>query len=433
MRVLAQKFSNLARSEKAVTWFKLISITGGAQLIVQAIGLVSGIIVIRLLSTSEYGLYTLANTMLGTMIILADGGISAGVMAQGGKVWQDKNQLGIVVATGLDLRKKFAVASLLISIPILIFLLRHHGASWSMSVLIVACLIPAFLTALSGTLLQIIPKLNQDVLPLQKNNLVANIGRLGALLSLFVFPWAFVAVLAYGIPQIWANFNLRKISAKHANWGHPADPVLRKEILVFVRRMLPGAIYYCLSGQISIWIISVFGSTSSVAQVGALGRLAMLLNLFFVVFTTLISPRFARLPPSKHILLKRFLQIQILVLLFNATFIMLTWLFSGQILWILGKEYAHLNSELVINIIGNSIGLFAATSYGLFTSRGWALHPMISIPVSIASMVAGVFLFDIGTLKGVLFLNIFVAIIQLVMNFLYCIIKIFNTNRTNRA
>ena len=96
MRELAQKFSNLARSEKAVTWFKLISITGGAQLIVQAIGLVSGIIVIRLLSTSEYGLYTLANTMLGTMIILADGGISAGVMAQGGKVWQDKNQLGIV-------------------------------------------------------------------------------------------------------------------------------------------------------------------------------------------------------------------------------------------------------------------------------------------------------------------------------------------------
>ena len=125
----------------------------------------------------------------------------------------------------------------------------------------------------------------------------------------------------------------------------------------------------------------------------------MLLNLFFVVFTTLISPRFARLPPSKDILLKRFLQIQILVLLVNATFIMLTWLFSGQILWILGKEYAHLNSELVINIIGNSIGLFAATSYGLFTSRGWALHPMISIPVSIVSMVAGVFLFDIGTLK----------------------------------
>ena len=84
----------------------------------------------------------------------------------------------------------------MISIPILIFLLRHHGASWSMSVLIVACLIPAFFTALSGTLLQIVPKLNQDVLPLQKNNLVANIGRLGALLSLFVFPWAFVAVLA---------------------------------------------------------------------------------------------------------------------------------------------------------------------------------------------------------------------------------------------
>ena len=431
MRELAHKFSNIARSEKAFTWFKLISVTGGAQLIVQAIGLVSGIIVIRLLSTAEYGLYTLANTMLGTMVILADGGISAGVLAKGGKVWKDKEQLGIVLATGLDLRKKFAVGSLLLAIPILFLLLRHHGASWMMTGIIVACLIPAFFTALSGTLLQIVPKLNQDILPLQKNHLIANIARLGSLLSLFIFPWAFVAVLAYGIPQIWANFNLRKISAKYANWGHPADPVLRQEILVFVRRMLPGAIYYCLSGQISIWIISVFGSTSSVAQVGALGRLAMLLNLFNVVFTTLISPRFARLPTSKNILLKRFLQIQFIVLVVNATLIMFTWLFSGQILWILGKEYAHLNSELVLNIIGSCIGLFAGISFSLFTSRGWALHPLISIPVSIASMAAGVFLFNIGTLKGVLFLNIFVAIIQVVMNGLYCIIKILKTNRKN--
>jgi len=431
MRELAHKFSNIARSEKAFTWFKLISVTGGAQLIVQAIGLVSGIIVIRLLSTAEYGLYTLANTMLGTMVILADGGISAGVLAKGGKVWKDKDQLGIVLATGLDLRKKFAVGSLLLAIPILFLLLRHHGASWMMTGIIVACLIPAFFTALSGTLLQIVPKLNQDILPLQKNHLIANIARLGSLLSLFIFPWAFVAVLAYGIPQIWANFNLRKISAKYANWGHPADPVLRQEILVFVRRMLPGAIYYCLSGQISIWIISVFGSTSSVAQVGALGRLAMLLNLFNVVFTTLISPRFARLPTSKNILLKRFLQIQFIVLVVNATLIMFTWLFSGQILWILGKEYAHLNSELVLNIIGSCIGLFAGISFSLFTSRGWALHPLISIPVSIASMAAGVFLFNIGTLKGVLFLNIFVAIIQVIMNGLYCIIKILKTNRKN--
>src|SRR4051812_39271310 len=88
-----------------VEWGKLISITGSAQVLIQAIGFVSGIMIIRLLSTSEYALYTLANTMLGTMTLLTDGGINTGVMAQGGRVWQDKVKLGIVMNTGMDLRR----------------------------------------------------------------------------------------------------------------------------------------------------------------------------------------------------------------------------------------------------------------------------------------------------------------------------------------
>lgn len=75
---------------RAGEWAKLIAITGSAQVMVQAIGFISGILVIRLLPTHEYALYTLANTMLGTMTLLADGGIATGVMSQGGKVWQDK-------------------------------------------------------------------------------------------------------------------------------------------------------------------------------------------------------------------------------------------------------------------------------------------------------------------------------------------------------
>ena len=67
-------------------WIKLIFVTGSAQIIVQATGLFCGILVIRLLPVNEYALYTLANTMLGTMTVLADSGISSGVMAQGGKV-----------------------------------------------------------------------------------------------------------------------------------------------------------------------------------------------------------------------------------------------------------------------------------------------------------------------------------------------------------
>src|SRR5690606_24311281 len=132
---------------------KLVTITGSMQAIVQIVGFLSGILVIRLLPTSEYAIYILANTMLGTMTVLADGGISTGVMAQGGKVWHNPAKLGAVLATGLDLRSKFAIVSLIVAIPVMIYLMRVHDATWVMSLVVVLAIVPAFFSALSGSLL----------------------------------------------------------------------------------------------------------------------------------------------------------------------------------------------------------------------------------------------------------------------------------------
>jgi len=157
------KLKQHPKYETIISWGKLISITGSAQILIQALGFASGILVIRLLPVEEYALYTLANTMLGTMTILADGGISTGIMSQGAKVWQDKEKLGAVLATGLYLRRKFAVGSLLVATPVLMYLLLHNNASWLTTLLIVGALIPAFFAALSDSLLEIVPKLHQDI------------------------------------------------------------------------------------------------------------------------------------------------------------------------------------------------------------------------------------------------------------------------------
>ena len=139
-------------------------------------------------------------------------------------------------ATGMDLRMKFAIGSLLIAIPFLLYLLIHHDASWLMSFLIIVSLIPSFFTALSGALLQVAPKLNQDIGPLQKNNIISNVLRLILIMiTLFAFPWAFVAIFGAGIAQLWANFNLKKISLRYANWKQLPDAAIRKEILFFLK------------------------------------------------------------------------------------------------------------------------------------------------------------------------------------------------------
>ncbi|MDR2475779.1 MAG: hypothetical protein LBD45_07955, partial [Bacteroidales bacterium] len=292
--------------QKINYWLKLITITGLAQVIVQAVGFISGILVIRLLPVEEYALYTLANTMLGTMTVLSDGGISTGVMAQGGKVWQDKQKLGAVLATGLDLRRKFAGFSLIVSLPILAYLLLHHGATWITTILITASLIPAFYAALSDNLLQIPVKLHQAITPLQRNQVEVGIGRLILTgLTLFAFPWAFVAIIASGIPRIWGNVRLRKIASGFINEEEGGDDGERKEILKVVKRILPVSGYYAFSGQITIWLMSTFGNTASVAQLGALGRLSAILSIVSAIIAMFVVPRFTRIKNNKILLTKR--------------------------------------------------------------------------------------------------------------------------------
>ena len=420
MRDIAQRISANVKSERAFTWFKLISVTGGAQMIIQGIGLVSGILIIRLLPTQQYALYTLANTMLGTMVILADGGISSGVMAQGGKVWKDKQKLGVVLSTGLYLRRKFAVFSLLIAIPLLVYLLRHHGATWLMASLLILALIPAFLTSLSGSLLEIAPKLHQDIVPLQKIGVANSIGRLVlTCITIFTFPWAYIAILASGIPQIWANLQLRKISSKVADWAQLPGAEERAAILHVVKRTLPGSIYYCVSGQITIWIISVFGSTESIAQIGALSRLTMILTVLTLVMSSLIEPRFSRLPHDRKIVINRFLQIQGGLILLSAVILLAVYLFPAPIISILGKQYAGLHSEVLLMAVSSLLALISGSVFKLSSTRGIVPPPLILIPVLIGIQVLFFVFVDYTKITGALLFSIFTYLTAWIFRFTY--------------
>ena len=419
------KVKNHPKYGIAKHWGKLIGITGGAQLIIQVLGFASGILIIRLLPLEEYAFYTLANTMLGTMTMLADGGISTGVMSQGGKVWQDREKLGVILATGLDLRRKFAIASILLASPILIYLLLHNGASWLTTILIVASLIPAFFAALSDSLLEIVPKLHQNIYPLQKNQVGVGLGRLILTgLTIFIFPWTFVAIFAGGIPRIYGNINLRKIADNFIDSKQTTDPIIQKEILIVVKRIMPGAIYYCLSGQITIWLISLFGNSMSVAQIGAIGRVSLLLGVFTSIFSTLLVPRFARQKNDYKVLLNQFLMNVLLLIVICIIIVLVISTFSTQFLWILGKNYKGLDSALILNTVGSCLALITGLLFSLSSSRGWLMNPYIYIVANLISIVIGILLFDISNLIGILWFNIFISIIQVIIYGSYTLFKI---------
>jgi O-antigen/teichoic acid export membrane protein len=422
---LVGKYKSNPAFARIFEWSKLIALTGSTQALIQFIGLLSGIFVIRMLPTHEYGLYTLANTMLGTMAVLSDGGISTGVMSQGGKVWSDREELGRVLSTGFDLRKTFSLGSLVVSVPILFYLLNRHHSSLIMSILIITSIVPVFLSTLSGSLLQIGLTLNQDLHSLQKNQLLVSVFRFVLLLlGLFITPWAFVAILASAFPQLLGNFYLKKASFKYADFGLQPDIKIRNQILSTVKKLFPTSLYYCLSGQITIWLMSIFGSTTSVASLGALSRLSMVLNVFGTMFSLLVVPRFSRSNLDKERLLKRFIFIIFGLLCLIIIVISIVRLFPTEILWVLGKDYANLQEEVLLSVIGGCLGLMAGAAASLSSSRGLIIHPVASILISLLALIVGILYFNVTTMAGMLKLNIFLMSTEFMMFFLYGLRKL---------
>jgi O-antigen/teichoic acid export membrane protein len=411
--------------DKVKEWCRLVAATGSAQVVIQGIGFACGILIIRLLPTEEYALYTLANTMLGTLVVLADGGITNSLMAQGGKVWKDQKKLGSILVTGYVLRKRIALYSLVIALPVLFFLLRHHNFSHITALLVIISIVPAFIATLSGSLLAVGPQLHQSILPLKKIEILASLGRLSLLLTvLFSFPWAYIALVVAGVPQIWANFRIRRISRQFVDWKQEFSVEVYKNTMSFVRRIIPSSIFYSLSGQLTIWLISIFGSTTAVAQIGALGRLSMILSLFNVLFVTLVIPRFARLPLDRNVLLKKFLLMQIGLLMLFAPIVAIVAVFPEYFLMILGDRYSDLSKELVLSVLSGCISLLAGLIFTIASSRNWAINPLISIPLTTLAIIAGVVWIDISTLSGILWFNIFVAFFEFLVYLVFIFINI---------
>lgn len=425
MKNTKNQLSNLKNHknyERVLYWGKNISITGIAQLLVQGVGFISGILIIRLLPVNEYALYTIANTMLGTMTILSDAGISSGVMAQGGKVWKDPKKLGIVVATGLELRRKFAIGSIIVTSPILIYLLLKNGSTWLTALLIFLSLIPAFYVALSNSIYRIAPSLHQSILPLQKNDVSVGLLRLLIIGSIvFIFPFASMAIIASGIPGIYGNIKLKKISNAFLEESKQSDGEVKKEILKGVKKIMPGAIYYSLSSQITIWLISFFGSSTNVAQLGVLGRFAVVFTMLTSLVTTLLVPRFARSALNKKGILNKFIQLQGILFGLSLVMIAIFYIFNFQILWILGNEYRDLKMELLLISISGAIGFISSNTNTILASRSIIVPPIIFISSAIIiQIIAGVFL-PLDQVSGVIQFSIYTVLMIYLVRISYLI------------
>jgi O-antigen/teichoic acid export membrane protein len=387
------------------------------QAIVQVVGFFSGILLIRHLDQREYAYFTIANTMQGTLNVLADIGISVGLVSIGGRVWQDRNRFGQLVRTASNLRRKLGAIAAIAVTPILFLMLVKNGAPIPFTFTLIALVLIGLAIQLSLGVLSAVPRLLSDIRRIQTIDLVGAGVRLVVLVGLmFVFLNSAVAVAVGSATLFLQYWMLRRYAARVIDLDAPENAEDRMAMQRFIRKLAANAVFFCFQGQITVFLISFFGrDVSSVAEVGALGRLAMVFTVLTNLLTNVFGPAFARCHDPRR-LRWQYAAIVGGVTAFSVALISAALLFPGAFLYVLGGKYAHLERELVLMVSGAVIGALTGTFWTLNASKAWIAGSWLYIPLTLAAQVALIPITDFSSVRSVLIFNLLSAIPNLLLN-----------------
>lgn len=389
------------------------------QIVVQLLGFVTGILIIRKMSQREYAFYTIANTMQGTMNLLADMGISSAVLAMGGRVWQDRIRLGEVVKTALRIRYWLASAAALVVAPFLVWLLVRQGAYFLYAGLLLAIVLVSFGIQLAVDIFLIAPRLHTEVAKLQRLDLISSTVRL-SLIGVACLFWmdSGTALLATSLTLILQILIVRQWAGDLVDLNASPTPENRTQMFQIIRTQAPNVLFYCFQGQITIWLISIFGKAQSIAEIGALGRLAMVFSIINAVVGTLVIPRFARCQ-NPNLLLRRYWQILGACGLLTVALLSVTVTFTPQLLWLLGRRYEHLHFEFLLITASSLLSFLTATLWSLNCARTWFDYSWLNIPGTLLAQVILLLVLDVSSLQGVILFGFFSQLPSFVLNILF--------------
>jgi O-antigen/teichoic acid export membrane protein len=386
------------------------------QGVVQMVGFLSGILLIRHLDQREYAYFTIANTMQGTLNTLADIGISVGLVSIGGRVWQDRNRFGQLIKTASNLRRKLGAIAAIVITPILFLMLVKNGAPLPYTFVLIALVLAGLAVQLALGVLGVVPRLRSDIGRIQTIDFVGAAVRLVVLVALmYLFLNSAVAV-AVGSATLFVQYwMLRRYAARVIDFDAPENEEDRSAMQRFIRHLAANAVFFCFQGQITIFLLGFFGQVNSIAEVGALGRLGMVFTVLTNLLTNVFGPAFARCQDPKR-LRWQYAAIVGGVTVFSLVLIAAAALFPGAFLFVLGAKYAHLERELLLMVGGAVVGALTGTFWTLNASKAWIAGSWLYIPLTVGTQILLIPITDFSSVRSVLMFNLLSAVPNLLLN-----------------
>ena len=398
------------------TVFQFVS----AQGITMAANLLYGLLCVRLLPSGEYAKFVLVFGVQGTLLILMDANFSGTLIPLIGERVDNKKLIADYVAS---LRQLSVWAYALVGSLAIIFyplLVKNRHWSWqTIAGMIVILLLSTWFMRVAAAYGSVVILL-RDRATFYKGQLISSVGTLALLLACYELGWLgpFQAMIINVIGMmVVAAMAYQRCNTLLGVKGVVA-PEKKKAIIQLALPNMPQAVFFALQGQISLFLITYFGHTKGLASVGALGRVGQIFAIFLQANGLLVEPYFAKLPKEK---LKRSYLLATLMAAVISISVMLVALKVPQLLlWVLGPQYSDLAFEVKLAVAASAVSCFSGVLWGIHSARRFVFwwNVISNIALTLAVQVVFFIKVDVGTVRGVLWLNLATNVASLLINVL---------------
>lgn len=385
----------------------ILSRFGLLEIFSSALTFAAGILVVRTMGKTEYAWYTVTNSMVGGMNMLTTLGVGVALFSVGGKCVGDPVSLGRVMATCVRYRTMFAALLGPLVVAAMAFMLWSNDCPLTyigvLVALVVFYLFVQINQDLASSLLRLVgnynyPQATTAAVGLLRLILLSGLALIGAMRV-----WS--ATLAMVVVGLWGYLAfLRPKSRQFYRGGEQADPEVGRTIRNITYNTFPITLHGFFMPQLSIFLLSVFSSSSSVADLGALGRFVLLFSVPAAVVNNVLQPWLAR--SARSSLLRNYLQVVFLGMGISVSIVVVSIAGSSLFLDVLGSHYQGLHYEFVILMAASALNFFSSCCGVVLTARGWVGFLWLQPLLSIAATAAGCLFLDLSKLSHVILLGL---------------------------
>src|SRR5579863_7733479 len=409
------------------TWAGILSAYFTAQTLTQVSGLAAGLLLVRFMQVQQFALYTLATSVVTFFTFASDLGSTSSLLyffQRAGKTGEDfqpylhavlslRRGAFLIGAAGILLAfprsavgKGFPLVDVAAVTAALLLCVWFQIAS---AVRLLALRLAggfgrSYRAEVAGGALRLVVAL----LMVAASLLRAWLAMLGSALG--AAATATIAGLAPSAPPPTAA----RPPGAHPGADQEAVAALpdlapyRRQVLRYLLPSLPSALYFSIQGPLTVWLAATFGAARNIAEVGALGRLGLIVGMCSGLTGVVLLPRLARIV-DERLYWRRYLQYGGLLLAFALALLAVALVMPGTLLLILGRQYSGLHRELVLVIAGAGLTLLGGYVIGVNFARSWNRWEALALLLLIVAQAGFVAALPLATTEGVLRFNLLSA------------------------